>query len=216
MSLIGSAMHFNFFNKTSKKLQLPNSQKGFGLVELMVSITIMTMVSAVVLVKNRTFNNALLLRSQAYEVAFALRQVQLMAVSGTKESSSAANQYGIFFDLNDATTNSKYKVFRDDSQNGNKKGRFEDEDVQLGQLGSLDSHFVIRDIVGPDKVTSLITASNKELSVTFIRPNFDALFKIKTGSSYISGPVYINISTKESPTPIRQVEITNTGQITVI
>lgn len=209
-------MSFNFNKKTIKSSQPTNTKKGFGLVELMVSITIMTLVASVILVKNRSFNSALLLRSQAYEIAFALRQAQLLAVSGTRETSSASDQYGILFDLQSATTDSKYTLFRDDSNAGSNLGRYDGADVQMGALGSLDSRFMIRDIVGSDGVTSLITAANKGISVTFVRPNFDALFKIQSGGGYISGPIYINISTRESPTPIRQVEITNTGQVTVI
>ena len=62
-------------NYTNKILQ-----NGFGLVELLVSISIMLLVTMVVLVNHESFNNGALLRSQAYEVALRLREVQLSAV----------------------------------------------------------------------------------------------------------------------------------------
>ncbi len=189
-------------------------RRGFGLVELMVSISIMTLVSTIILVKNRSFNNALLLRNQAYEVAFSLRQVQLLAVSGTKENATDSNQYGIYFDVSSATTNSKYRTFRDDSNSGSNKGWYESGDTSLGTIGSLDNRFAITDIV--DSAGASLTGDL--LSVTFIRPNFDALFKTAVGNSF-SGPVYLKITPKDmsgyATVPFRLVEITSTGQISV-
>lgn len=187
--------------------------RGFGLVELMVSISIMTLVSTVILVKNRSFNNALLLRNQAYEIAFSLRQAQLLAVSGTKESASASNQYGVYFDIGATPDNGQYRMFRDDSTSGSNLGRYDNGDVTLGTIGMLDNRFIIREIV--DKNNNPL---ENILSITFVRPNFDALFKDSSGG-YYSGPVYLKISPKDTNgyanVPFRVVEVTGTGQISV-
>ena len=50
-------------------------QGGFGLIELMVSISVMAIVSAIILVKQNSFNGAILLRSQTYEIALDVREV---------------------------------------------------------------------------------------------------------------------------------------------
>jgi prepilin-type N-terminal cleavage/methylation domain-containing protein len=184
------------------------SKRGFGLVELMVSISIMTLVSTVILVKNRSFNNALLLRNQAYEVAFSLRQVQLLAVSGNKESLSDSNQYGLYIDISGADSD-KYRLFRDDSNAGANLGRYDGGDELIAIIGNLDSRFEITSITN-----SSGTVLDPQLSITFVRPNFDALFKDSSGG-YFNGPIYLNIATKESPTATRSVEVTSTGQITV-
>lgn len=189
-------------------------RRGFGLVELMVSISIMTLVSTVILVKNRSFNNALLLRNQAYEIAFTLRQAQLLAVSGNKEATSNSNQYGVYFDVTGTPANGQYRLFRDDSASGANLGRYDAGDVTLGTLGTLDNRYVIQDIVD----SSGNSLAENVLSITFVRPNFDALFKDSSGS-YFSGPVYLKISPKDDNgyvnVPFRLVEITSTGQITV-
>jgi Tfp pilus assembly protein FimT len=65
------------------------SDRGFGLVELMVSISIMMLLTVVILNRQSSFNGAVLLRNQAYEVAFALRKAQLLAVSGNTGTASA-------------------------------------------------------------------------------------------------------------------------------
>ena len=205
-------MRFNLFSfHTTRSKSAPS--RGFGLVELMVSISIMTLVSTVILVKNRSFNNALLLRNQAYEIAFSLRQAQLLAVSGTKESASASNQYGVYFDIGATPGNGQYRMFRDDSTSGSNLGRYDNGDVTLGTIRMLDNRFIIREIV--DKNNNPL---ENILSITFVRPNFDALFKDSSGG-YYSGPVYLKISPKDTNgyanVPFRVVEVTGTGQISV-
>lgn len=212
MYYCGLAMLF-IFSFSSHNRNQPQSTRGFGLVELMVSISIMTLVSTIILVKNRSFNNALLLRNQAYEIAFTLRQAQLLAVSGNKESSGNSNQYGVYFDVASAPGNGQYRLFRDDSNGSTNLGRYDGADATLGAIGTLDNRFVIQEIVD-----SSDNPLDTTLSVTFIRPNFDALFKDSSGG-YFSGPVYLKVSPKDTSgytnVPFRLVEITSTGQITV-
>lgn len=184
------------------------SSRGFGLIELMVSISIMTLVSTVILVKNRSFNNALLLRNQAYEIAFTLRQAQLMAVSGNMEATARRNIYGVHLDL--STNNRQYRLYRDDLSNIN---WYDGTDATIGTLGSIDSNYVISGITN-----GAGTSLGNTLSVSFVRPNFDAIFKTSSGST-VPGPVNITISPRDtsgySTIPTRKVEITSTGQITV-
>lgn len=207
-------MLFNYLSTKSRGHKLTPS-RGFGLIELMVSISIMTLVSTVILVKNRSFNNALLLRNQAYEVAFSLRQAQLLAVSGTKESVGDSNQYGIYFDVATAPGNGGYRLFRDDSDSSNTTiGRYDAGDhTPPGGIGILDNRFII-DIVD----SSGNPISENELTISFLRPNFDALFKYASGG-YFTQTVYLKILPKDSSgytnTPFRLVEITSTGQISV-
>lgn len=208
----GLAMLFKSrFN--TKKIFTSRLSRGFGLVELMVSISIMTLVTTVILVKNRSFNNALLLRNQAYEVAFSLRQAQLLAVSGNKESAGDSNQYGIYFDVTTEPGNRQYRLFRDDSNLSTNLGRYDGGDETLFPVGILDNRFMIREIVDTND-----NPLEDILSVTFVRPNFDALFKDSSGG-YFSGPVYLKISPKDDTgyvnVPFRLVEITSTGQISV-
>jgi prepilin-type N-terminal cleavage/methylation domain-containing protein len=208
----GLVMLFKSSYFKNKKITPPPS-RGFGLVELMVSISIMTLVSTVILVKNRSFNNALLLRNQAYEIAFSLRQAQLLAVSGNKESASDSNQYGIHFDIGSEPGNGQYRMFRDDSDASTNLGRYDGGDETFFPVGTLDPRFVIREIVDSNDIPLEDT-----LTISFIRPNFDALFKDSSGG-YFSGPVYLKISPKDDTgyvnVPFRLVEITSTGQISV-
>ncbi len=214
MYLRGLVMRYkSFFSSSVTKQQ---SSHGFGLVELMVSISIMTLVSTVILVKNRSFNNALLLRNQAYEIAFSLRQAQLMAVSGTKEiGASSRNTYGVHFSLNNDSANSinrQYRMFRDDQ---GAVSFYDAGDVTIGTVGTIDNNYII------DITNSAGNAASMPdtLSITFTRPNFDAKFITSTGGATLASPVYLKVMPKNATgyntVPYRLIEITRTGQITV-
>lgn len=185
----------------------PQSLAGFGLIELMVSISIMALVSAIIITRQSAFNGAVLLRNQAYEVAFALREAQLLAVSGGDDSS---RMYGVAFDT--ATANQRtYRIFRDANNNGAL-----DSGEQIGLTGQLDARFEIRG------VTPVV---GTQMAVIFTRPNFDARFCARVGGCtiaghYTSGPGYIDVARLDVATngsgDVRRVQISDTGQISVV
>lgn len=201
----------SFFNLTnSSKNQTPQSAvRGFTLIELMVCISIITIVSSVILVRNNSFNGAVLLRNQSYELAFAIRQAQLLAVSGTDQTLGDSRQYGVFFDKNKPQ---EYLIFRD----VNNDGRYiSANDEQIGPTGRLDSRFEIRGITNKDG----FSRTPSTFSVTFIRPNFDSKFKSSTGGYLTDGAVYIDVAqvgkVGKGTGTVRRVEVTTTGQVGV-
>ena len=212
MYLRGLVMRYKsfFFSSVSKQ----KSSYGFGLIELMVSISIMTLVSTVILVKNRSFNNALLLRNQAYEIAFSLRQAQLMAVSGTKISGTGRNLYGIHFNVAAAPGNGQYRMFQDNQ--GAKYWYDASVDAPIGTVGIIDKNFILDITNGAGSGSGIPNT----LSITFERPNFDGIFKTSYSAALVNGPIYIKVmpkvSTGYSTVPFRLIEITRTGQITVL
>lgn len=188
-------------------LHNPVPTKGFGLIELMVCISIMGLVSALVITRQSAFNGAVLLRNQTYEVAFALREAQLLAVSGGDEST---RRYGVAFST-DSDEQHSYRLFRDSNDNA-----MIDSGEQIGVTGRLDSRFEIRGLTpaGTDNV----------LAVTFLRPNFDADFCTRAGgcsaAQIVSGPGYIDVArtnqTGNSVSEVRRVFVSETGQISVV
>ena len=185
------------------------SQLGFGLVELMVSISIMVLVTSVILVNNNSYNGATLLRNQAYEIALQLREVQLLAISATEAGSGFRNVYGVHFST---STNNTYFIFRDVNANY----YFDAGSEKLGKQGILDPKFVI------DAIRLIGTgAIEDELSITFKRPNFDANFYSESGAAVPASVSAVEIDVRTKGTTgtgngkIRTVEITRTGQITV-
>lgn len=181
--------------------------RAFGLVELMVSMSIMALVSTVIVTRQSSFNGAVLLRNQAYEIAFALREAQQLAVSGGDET---VRTYGVVFDT--ATANQHiYRMFRD----ANNNSRF-DTGEQIGLTGRLDSRFEIR---------AATPSGSGPLAVVFTRPNFDARFCSNSSgctlpAHFSAGPSYIDVARTGIATngrgDVRRVQVTSTGQISVI
>lgn len=196
---------------------LRTTLSGFGLVELMVSISIMMLLSAVILTRHTAFSGAVLLRNEAYDVAFAIRKAQLLAVSGTNNgAATTTQQYGVYFDTA-AGSNQAYFIFHDRNANG----QWDGIDVQVGLLEHLDSRFVVRRIA---KLDGTNLSGTPGFSITFIRPNFDAKFKDEDDVGYRSGSAYIDIATVAAAAKfndhglgsVRRVLVTTTGQISVV
>ena len=183
------------------------SVRAFGLVELIVCIGIMLLVLSVTVTRQSSFNGAVLLRNQAYELAFAIRQAQLLAVSGGDDS---VRTYGIAVS-NVTGQDSQYVLFAD-SVTAN--GKY-DVGEAIGLMGKLDSRFEIRDMYYNTN-TKVVTGTS---SITFTRPNFDARF-CSTSSCNLASPFFIDISRKGqtgiTAGDVRRIEITSTGQISVV
>jgi len=173
----------------------------------MVSISIMALVTTVIVVRQSSFNGAVLLRNQAYEVAFAIRQAQLLAVSGGDD---AARVYGVYFAEGN---NQQYIMFRDD--NGD---RSYDSGEQIGLTGRLDRRFMIRNL-------AVNSTAATAISLVFERPNFDALVCSSgdcSGGMTPASNIFIDVAkvgTVAGDTDIgdvRRVRVSATGEIGVI
>lgn len=189
-----------------------SQRSGFGLVELLISISIITIVASIVLTRQSSFNSAVLLRGQAYEIAFAIREVQLSAVSSSGGAGTFRDVLGVHFDSS-ASTNGTFRIFRDANTNGYYDGASE----EFGPQGLLDPRYEIRAVraVGGDALTG------GDVSILFVRPDFDARFFDGPGTS---GEVTTNLieidvarrgSSGTGPGDVRTVEVTSTGQISV-
>jgi type II secretory pathway pseudopilin PulG len=194
-----------FFKKT------PNSNPmnaGFSMVELLVSIGIIVLVLSVVVTNQRSFNSAVLLRGQAYEIALAMREVQLGAISSVSDGTGVFRSVqGVYFNTAD---NQKYRVFRDSNDNN-----FWNSGEDFGFSGLFDPRFELRRIeYGTNEVN--------QLSIVFKRPNFDAIFVTnEAGNILTEQSVDIVIGLRGGGTDvcgedIRTIRITSAGQISVL
>lgn len=178
------------------------------MVELLISISIMVIVASIILTRQSSFNSAVLLRGQAYEIALQVREIQLSAVSASGDTGAFRSVLGVYFDTN-GINDDHFHQFRDaDSDN------FYDPVEEFGLQGRLDNRFEIEAVRG---VGEAITGT--ELSVVFVRPNFDARFFDTNGELTAASGVEIDIrrrgSTGTGPGELRTIEITRTGQISV-
>ena len=172
---------------------------GFGLIELMVSISIMMLVAAIILIRQDSFNGAVLLESQAYEIALATREVQQNAVSASSINGTTRQMLGVYFDLNNRST---YRIFRENSQTVSHSAAEE-----YGQQNSIDPRFELKDL-------RVNCTSESSVSVMFERPNFDGKFYVG-GTERLVESVEIDVGTKDPSAGVKTVIITSTGQISV-
>ena len=179
----------------------------------MVSISIMALVTTVIVVRQSSFNGAVLLRNQAYEVAFAIRQAQLLAVSGGDD---AARVYGVYFSTT-AGLNQEYRMFRD-SVIGPNADQAYDPSEQIGLTGRLDRRFMIRNL-------AVNSTAATDISLVFERPNFDALVCASgdcSGGMTPASNIFIDVAkvgTVAGDTDIgdvRRVRVSATGEIGVV
>lgn len=189
---------------------------GFSLIELMVSIGIVVLVLTIVVTNQGSFNGAVLLRSQAYELALAIREIQTSAVSA--QADAAGEFYsvlGVHLDT-DPGENNRYVLFSDGNGNGFFDGAATDDIITASQL---DARFEIAAVRRSDGSP---LGSGNDISVTFERPNFDARFKTSSTGGFDSyqsiqidiRPVGVNGTS--CPADVRTVEITSTGQVIVV
>ena len=190
-------------------LSKKRAQAGFGLIELMVSISIAIMVMSVVMFNQGGNNSAVLLRSQAYEVALAIREVQLAAVSSNRQTSGYRSVLGMYFNTTNASTKGFYNYFLD---NGN---YFFDGSDNIIKRNNLDKRFEISEI----RLIGSTVTTETDISITFERPNFDAIFHTGTGGIAAASAVEIDVRLKSTTGTgvgeVRTVEVTKTGQIIV-
>lgn len=186
-------------------------QRGFGLIELLVSISIMVLVTTIVLAGHSSFNGSVLLRSQAYEIALRLREVQLAAVG---VSGAGVNDFRSLAGAQFSQGNNKYLIFSTPDTNPSWLGNV----TQAGPMGVLDKRFVISDISALGSGTSY----NGTIQIVFNRPNFDAKFfhnGIPLASSEHTLVISIGpqgaIGGSRSVINEKKITVTRSGQISV-
>ncbi len=176
--------------------------RGFSLIELLVSISIIAVVSGVVVARNNSFEGAMLLRNQAYLVASAVREAQLLAVSGTGQTDQV-QRYGVFISTTAGQQNTIF-IFRD----ANNNRRFDGGEVVSSVR--IDGRFQIDSISGA-------SGAHGSASVTFLRPNYDATFS--SASATFTGPLHIHLRrvgrAGNDMGAVRRITVTSSGQVSV-
>ena len=191
-------MFSHYFHHSNKFLR---QTSGFGLIELLVSISIMMLVITVIFVRQNTFNGSVLLESQAYELALSAREVQQNAVSASSIRGDTREFLGLYVSKQRDNT---YRIFRDADGDV-----YYDPTEEYGQQGGVSDRFQIKNIrVGNNSVD--------EISIVFARPDFDARFILPSSGEVIASQVEIDIGLRDgSNSDIRTVVITSTGQVAV-
>lgn len=174
---------------------------GFTLVEVLVSLGIFAMLTGVVLSNYRGYNTNALFANSSEDIVLALRQAQVYGV-GVKGAGTSFNvPYGVYFN----TVNPNQVIIFAD------RGMTPD-----GKYVAVDDNPIIETINWVDVVTSSsikcggFTCGGTELSITFKRPNPDAMIRDGSGATFTNAEISITKGTKTS-----KVYISSAGQISL-
>lgn len=191
------------------------SKAGFGLIELLVSISIMVLVTSIVLSRHSAFNGTVLIKSQAYEIALRMREIQLSAVSVATSTVSTRSEYGVLFRN---TETGGYAVFATPmpaAHNFYLSNNF----TRVGELGLLDQRFFLKGF--NLNCTSGVVTPVSGLIILFKRPNYDAEFRNFNGGNpvCVADSVTIRIAPRGTvaadTAAERTITVTRAGQISV-
>ena len=213
-------------------------KKGFTLIELLVTITIFVILTGVVLFSQTGFNNTILLKSLAYDVALTIRQAQDYGVN-VNESKTLLNPFapfGVYFNLNTTSGlgNIHSFIFFTDTENKNfvlvSDGMYNNAQVitctsgdpeciskyNIGNGNYINGICVTNGsscAVGPKSSDTQVTNG---LDILFTRPNPNA--KITTFDSSNNNPVqynYADIQVSSANGQTKDIIVTSVGQIYV-
>ncbi len=198
------------FNKQTKKLIHKTS--GFTVIELMVTIAIVVLVTGLIMIQYSSFNNSVLLRNQAYLTAFDVREAQSLAVSVKGQGAQFREEYGLYFEMNTPTT---YKLFQDNTANGNHVPARFNVGEQIGVPYRVDPRFIVKDICatnGASRTCYRQDAALNTIAISFRRPDFEASFYSPSKTNIQSVEIIFGT---ENSTIERSVIIYKTGQVSV-
>ncbi len=183
--------------------------RGFTLIELLVVAGIITIITLVILAKHGEFNNTVLLRSLAYDMALSVRQAQVYGIS-VREAQSGEEPFDVGYGIYIASANpTTYVLFEDLDRDNLYDGEEESVEIFTVRRGYGIARFCATLTSGVEKCAPGDLTS---LSVAFERPNPDAIIK-----SDLENDVYASSFIEvESPAGERmRIDIAATGQISV-
>ncbi len=195
--------------------------RGFTLVELLVSISIFVIVTTVVLINQGSFNNSIFLNNVAYDTALVFRQAQSYGVNvrvaneASLGESGATVPYGVF--VSDATAQERVVIvlFADLDRNGS----YNFSPLSTSCSGECINQYILKrgvrvsDIcvtVGGAETCSPTTQTRAH--ITFVRPDPDAQIKVPGVVLPIS-KVGVTLLSQQGRT--RSVAVYASGQIAV-
>lgn len=194
--------------------------RGFTLVELMVVLTIVTIITMVVLTSQSSFNKTLILANTSYDIALTLRSAQTYGISGRAIGGTVNAGYGLHFQ-NGAT--GTFVFFADifpaascdapDCKPGNKV--YENVSDAIVQSYALGNGMTISDFCAKSGGSWSCASSGgiTSLDIVFARPNPDSFMSVN-GLYSVAFPVTAACLTISSPQGGSQyISVMASGQI---
>ncbi len=194
------------------KLKMKNSEKGITLIEIMVTIAIITLFSMILIADYPKIKRQFALSRAVYKFAQDLRKTQDMGLSGVqiKDENQVvveAEGYGIYININLSSSdgnNKQYKIYADINGNGkyNSEGDYVIKTVDFGET---EKGVIIQEIIN--------TKNNApSVSINFSPPNPDIeIWQLESNRNNVE----IVFALSSDPTNKRKVSVNTSGLIEV-
>ena len=198
---------------------IKNKRKGgFSMIELLIVISIFTIITTVALFDQGRLNSNVLLTNLAYDVALTVREAQSYGV-GVRYSAAGNDTLGGYGVYLDTTAQDQIVVFHDIDANGEYDSATEEVKTYkfLNQRGNQLAELCVGDtgnVLSTSPECSDYPSGKKanKTSITFKRPDPEANFR--ANGEVVSGPVYLVLKSQDG-TNCRAVVIESSGQIRV-
>lgn len=207
---------FRFFSFSRMR-----AHNGFTLLELMIVISIFTIMTGVLLANYRRFGSNVALTNLANDIAISIRETQAYAlgVKGITVSNQInfSKPYGIFFDSYTGSLGQKnYIQFADDNDNETyQAGDIEVKSYSFANNRVFDS-FGIQRKCRQNSNNSWTNISNDKLNIIFKRPNPNAYIRSTGSPTYKAAELCIATpNTDLSGDNVRRVVVYESGQVEV-
>lgn len=200
---------------------MKNKTLGFTLVEMLVSISIFAIVTAVVLIRNNEFNSGILFSNLVYEIALSIREMQTYGITvRASDLGRFDNGYGVYFNISD-TEKSSFIQFTDIPDGAGLRNQIYDtanSNEKLFKLNLKPGNFICKICLN-----DLCASSVDNVSISFIRPEPDAVIKstdplapttINKAVVMIRAPGTENIQKSIVVTSVGQISVENGGSCT--
>lgn len=176
-------------------------KKGFTLLELMVTVSIMVIILSIMVFNFSKTDNKTVLAQIAYGVALNIRQAQVNSISVKSVGGVFENGYGVHFAVGD-----KYVNFYVD-KNGTIKETGLDNGSSIEEI-KIPNGYQISDICDGE------SCSISSADVTFWRPDPSARLTSPDGNTLYGGPLKIELSS-DNGSISKHVKIYRSGQISI-
>jgi prepilin-type N-terminal cleavage/methylation domain-containing protein len=190
-----------------KKKNIPRgSNGGFTLVELLVSISIFVVITAILMIRYNKFDDTILLTNLAYDMALTIRQAQTYGLN-TREASPGVftKSYGVHFSGND---NKSFTLFADLDDNN----QFDSASDKVLSVYTIKKNNTISDVCAGSQDDCVSISSSDSLSLIFKRPNPEAIINDGTGVMKSYAKITLESKNGEDHT---YIVVRKTGQISI-
>jgi len=193
-------------------ISFKQKNKGFTLVEMLISVGIFTVMSGIILANYPEFRSRSALDNLTAQIAIVFREAQVYGISVREEgTANFSTGYGVHVDI--TGENKKQLIIFADL---NKNFIYDSGTDSVLETFRLNGGETIADLCAPSCVGSVgsISTYPDSLTAVFVRPNPDAYFTVDSSPDRTMPSISLKVSNR-SGSYSRYVEVYTTGQISV-